>query len=100
MTTAKKKAPAKKGRVKRVRMQAVQALEHRNVYIAEGVVFDFIGEELPAEHIAVRVEPDRPLGPQPVQQLDPLLLVPQMVATGDDVHAGAVDFLGRARADA
>lgn len=62
-TTSKKRA-------RQVKMRAVQPLLNNNSMVKEGEVFVFEGDELPREDIAVRVDADTPLGPQPKAESD------------------------------
>lgn len=50
-------------RVKRTRLRAVQRVFYNHDLLEAGTVFDFIGEKLPSEEIAVPVESNEPLGP-------------------------------------
>jgi hypothetical protein len=50
---------------RRVKLCAKQTLFYDLDIIREGEVFVFEGDELPSEHVAVRVSADTPLGPMP-----------------------------------
>jgi hypothetical protein len=86
MTTPK---TAKKPR--RRKLRAVQMQFYNNRIIKEGEVFVFVGDKLPAEHIAVAADSAEALGVPAPEPVDPLADKPPWTTDG---------FVTRANRDA